>query len=195
MGAPNDNSGPNDGKCPRGAALVACRYQGEGAPGKAPMLAPVRGQCARPTNERRDGRSPGSPIVAFWPPSRRCLQWPVGRKLPAYSCGYSLGITPSSLVAALPGSTICVHCRKIVRHVSTHAISPFIKGQFGIRLAGVHKRNHFGGRIQAKRPDLDIYPAPEKDASLLRARDISHDARRKGPMNVGFFPVSSTIWS
>ena len=69
--------------------------------GRPPMLAPARRQCARPTNERRDGRSPGSPIIAFWPPSRSNLQWLVGRKLPAYSCGYSLGFAPSSLLATL----------------------------------------------------------------------------------------------
>ena len=91
-------------------------------------LFPVRGQCARPTNERRDGRSPDSPISALWPPSRRFLQWPVGRKLPAYSCGYSLGIPPSSLLAvsspltsvrcANPDSTIYGYCRNFVRVMS-----------------------------------------------------------------------------
>ena len=65
------------------------------------MLFPVRGQWARPTNERRDGRSPDSPIDASRPPSRSSLQWLMGRKLPAYSCGYSLGIPPSSLLAVL----------------------------------------------------------------------------------------------
>ena len=65
------------------------------------MLFPVRGQWARPTNERRDGRSPDSPINASWPPSRSSLQWLIGRKLPDYSCGYSLGISPSSLLAVL----------------------------------------------------------------------------------------------
>ena len=76
-------------------------------------------------------------------------------------------------------------------------LMPFrrLKEQFRNRPAGVQKRNHRGGRIQAKRSDLDIYPAPAKDALSGRARDTSHDARRKDPMNVGNSPTSSTLWS
>ena len=38
--------------------------------------------------------------LRFRPPSRRTLQWHSGRKLLAYSCGYSPGFAPGSLLAA-----------------------------------------------------------------------------------------------
>jgi len=76
-------------------------------------------QCPASTKDKpQSGRSPGSRVTAFAPPSQfhghPFFQWHLEQKLAGYSCGNSAGFPPASLLSTLsrrPGA--CVGVRRV----------------------------------------------------------------------------------
>jgi hypothetical protein len=70
-------------------------------------------QCPASTKDKpQSGRSPGSRVMAFAPPSQfhghPFFQWHLEQKLAGYSCGNSAGFPPASLLSTLsrrPGAS------------------------------------------------------------------------------------------
>jgi hypothetical protein len=77
-------------------------------------------QCPASTKDKpQSGRSPGSRVTAFAPPSQfyghPFFQWHLEQKLAGYSCGNSAGFPPASLLSTLsrrPGA--CGGVRRVL---------------------------------------------------------------------------------